>query len=492
MTPYRYPREPNGFEARSLPLGEIWSKFTSEIDSILTHAAATTTSPGNASPATATATTMVTTEVFTTVWRTSLTTVHLTTDVVRTKTLNGADTTSPDPTPSTTSRELTPTSLASPTAPSNPPKSAGITSTSSSSTSTRNASNGVIGTPTLTLSLLTHKPLAHVTGIPSFNATNNGSHNATAQRKHAIIGGLAGAIAGLVLIGILIVFCLRKRRRKNGASDEPVSEKGVRPAMARKWSEFTARHSTSTVMPPVSHGTNTPDIDGGLIRMSLDRWPRPYAHGEGYRESLGPRRLQVMNPSPPRPATPQTRGSSESVTRFVNRQKTAIVSVFAGGTRARAGSNGESPNHGLVAPTITIDPALSSECVAANAYAPSFRSLPSVSSTAMVEQRPPEDPFLTPPDERDEMEEPQTKPRRPGIAPLQSAASVAARTLSNIGSALNPFRSKSYVNESVTSASVSRRSVISSSSAGDPFHYDRPSLRNHRDTGSTWQVYEGT
>jgi hypothetical protein len=486
----REPQNRHEVEPRQVDLASIFSRLTSEFGGLLTDgptSASTPPKPTPTSPADETPTPpnrpspSMPTPAYTTVWRTSFTTVRLTT--------NSADSSSLPP-ESYSSSVL---ASGSDSSDSIPISSTALAATTHHSPLPTTDTSDLSGTPTLTMSFVTHKPVVSATSIPDNTTTKSDGH-----QKHAIIGGLSGSIAGLVLIGLLIFFFLKWRRRwEEDREDDVVSEKGIRPMLARKFSQLTARNSSPAPAPlPVSQGTSTPDYDGGVIRMSLD-WPRPYAHGEGYRESMGPRRLQVMNPSPERPSTPAPRGSSESVPGFISRQKTALAAVFAAGGRSRANSTGESPQKGFTVPTIAVDDASSTEHLPTNANGPtpSFRSYPSVSSLPMVEQRPPEDPFLTPPDERDELTPP-ARTQRPGIRPLQSAASAAGRTLSHMGSALNPFKSKSYLAPSTYAAST--RSVSSSSSAGDQFQFDRPSIADSnareydRSTKSTWAVYEGT
>ena len=446
---------------RSLPLGKIWSVFTSEVGGILTQAtetatdgAATTTSPVPVTMITTLVPVPVlTTTVDTTIVRTSYITVHTTAVVPLPTQCQSSD--SCDHTSTTKGGQHT-------------SKTSGGKHTSLPEIVTRKTS-----TPTIK-SIKSYQTEQSVTA-PSATSSPPVSHH-TANNKHAIIGGLSGAIAGLVLIGALIIFFLRKRRRRRQDEEaESMSEKGLRPILARKWSELTSKRSTIGAAPPVSRGT-TPDLDAGVLRVSMDHWPRPFAHGESFRESMGPGQLRVMNPDPSRPVTPMPRGSSESVTGGFFRQPRTALAAFLG-NRSRGNSATRTPSQDQQIPTIAIDAASSSDHIAPQAPTPSFHSYPSVVSLPFVEQRPPEDPFLTPPDERDELSNPPT-PRRPGITPLQSAAGAASRTLSHIGSALNPFRSKSNMAASVKSQQ-SRHSVstfVTSSSAGNPFQLDRPSI----------------
>jgi hypothetical protein len=473
----------------SIPLGEIWTALTSEIGGIFTDNPDSTTdgSGTTASPVTVTMITtdvpvpVYTTTVDTTLVKTSFVTVRVTTQipVPHTHTSHGGDPQSSKQSTITTTRQHT-------TLPE--------IATQSTPSPTRSGSSLWQTEQSATAPSSTSSPAAS-------------SHNS--DRRHAIIGGLSGAIAGLVLIGALIIFFLRKRRRRDadGESRESMSEKGFRPILARKWSELTTRKSVAEAQPAVSRGS-TPDLDGGLIRVSMENWARPYANGQSFRDSMGPRRLQVMNPDLSRPETPLRRSSDSNVAAggFLRQPRTAFAAFL--GNRSRGNSATRTPSRDANIPTIAIQPAGSSGHGTPQGATPSFRSYSSVTSLPVVEQHPPEDPFLTPPDERDELSTPST-PRRPGIAPLQSAG----RTLSQLGSALNPFRSKSNM---TMKSQASRRSVstfFSSSSAGDPFALDRPSVyerslrrqgsendRSLRRAGSDaeqpevprWTVYEGT
>lgn len=472
----------SGIDFDSISLGEVWSAVTSEFGEILSDGTTPTAQPSDGKLS-ATVQTMITTAVVSG----PVSTLTVGTTIIRTSYVT---------VPATTERE--PPKATACSGP-NPPDSC----TDKPSPTTTNGSHTslpavVTDSPTMTVSFKTHSPLI----TPSATAAAESSTNHSA-RKHAIIGGLSGTIAGLVLIGVLICVWMRRKRPRDD-EDESISEKGLRPAIARKWSELTTSRSVpiSAPLPTASRGTSTPDFDGGLIRMSLEHWPRPFAHGESFRESIGPRRLQVMNPDLSKPTTPVPRGSSETEQSFLKRQRSAITAALLGAKASSSNSIRDNISRDAQVPAISIDPAHSTEFVAPNA--PSFRSYPSVSSVQLVQQQPPEDPFLTPPDERDEIvhESAQARPRRPSLAPLQNAAGAAGRTLSHIGSALNPFRSKSNYAESAKT--YSRNSVSTFSSAGDPFQLDRPSIREstgvqgrmggelERERMPNMTMYEGT
>ncbi|TKA30333.1 hypothetical protein B0A50_02560 [Salinomyces thailandicus] len=325
----------------------------------------------------------------------------------------------------------------------------------------------------------------------STSETSSASSNVAAPssgslQKHAIIGGLSGAIAGLVLIGVIICFCLR-RRRKATETPDPTHEKGmIRPAIKRKWTELTGR-GTPNHTPQITQSTPViVDEDHHIIRMSTQHWARPYAEGqgEGYREFAGPAPLRVVNPDLSRPNTPSA--SSLTAGSFLKRQRSALAVVLLSAGRSRSGSKASAYQTKDV-PDITIDPILSQECVANIAETPSFRSYPSLATLPEITQHPPEDPFITPPLE--------TGPRqRPGLTPLQTASTAAKRTLSHLSSFLNPFshappHSSLSPSSSAADNPATRNSATTLSSAfssrlshrntaySDPFDLDKPSVR---------------
>ncbi|KAK4893758.1 hypothetical protein LTR27_008006 [Elasticomyces elasticus] len=396
------------------------------------------------------------------------------------------------------------------------------------------------GSGSLTVSLETQRPVT----TPSATASSS-AITATSRltQKHAIIGGLSGALASFVMIGAILFFCLRKRRRRNEVDElsvqhEVLDEKGFRPTLKRKWTELTSKGTPKPTpqLPPTSSPI-TIDEEHHIIRMNTQHWARPYAlgHGEGYRESVGPGQLRVTNPDASRPVTPgrtssdtnasflgrlQYLGASRPTTprsdtagSYLGKQRSRLAAVMLTANRSRTSSR--SNVHDATPPRIpeiVIDPQLSRECIAPQARTPSLRLYQSATSQPYVQQHPPEDPFLTPPDERDETTSQhqttaQQRPARPSLAPLQSAA----RTLSHIGSVLNPFsyRTTSVNKTALPSVRSSTGSIstgsISTWSAGwsqrntgisDPFDLDRPSLRGSNAPGNDLEhgkpLYAGT
>ena len=318
------------------------------------------------------------------------------------------------------------------------------------------------------------------------------------HHKHAIIGGLSGALAGLVIIGLLICFCFRKRHRVDATEQDTtsLSEKGKRPLFIRKWTTMTTKGTPKpTPHLPADASPVTVDEDHHIIRMSVNHWHRPFAkgNGEGLRESIGPGRLRVVNPDVSRPATP--------------RMRTALAVVLASAGRSRTNSRSTVPTvnrspqtvyTARKAPEIAIDPALSRECVASFEAPPSFKSYLSLASLPPVHPRHADDPFITPPLDA------AARQKRPALTPLHSATGLAGRTLSHLGSTLSPFRATAKPNpaESVrTVSTMSSRLSRRDTGFSDPFDLDRPSVRGSEagyarsaqgHQGPHWSLYEGT
>ncbi|KAK5115554.1 hypothetical protein LTR62_001213 [Meristemomyces frigidus] len=302
-----------------------------------------------------------------------------------------------------------------------------------------------VPTGTLTMSLQSHRP-----AVASALSTV-ARHESTSRQ--VIIGGLCGSIASLLVLGLLIFFILRRRRKRKDDETgitELMDEKDSRPAFMRQWTVMTTKSPPKQdphdpqMLSPV-----TVDEEHHIIRMSTKHWARPYAHGtgEGYRESMVPGALRVVNPDISRPSTPTLSSLTESPRKFMSRQRLALATVLltVGGSsigRSRAGSRADQVQTSG-GQDVIVDAALSRECIAPTAIAPSLQSSRSASSLQVLHHHQPlDDPFLTPPEERNESNLRLSPPRRPGLAPLQStpAAGLAQKTLSNI---LHPFRSKS-------------------------------------------------
>ncbi|KAH9807336.1 hypothetical protein Tdes44962_MAKER06372 [Teratosphaeria destructans] len=349
-------------------------------------------------------------------------------------------------------------------------------------------------------SLQSNAPLS-TPSATSGNALSSARSTLSGQ-KHAIVGGLSGAIAGLVLIGVIVAFCLRRniRKRPEYEDHESSTEKGFRPVLSRKWTELTGKGTPRELWQPAQAETPvTVDEDHHLIRMNTRHWPRPYAQGqgEGWRESQAPGTLRVVNPDESRPATP-ARMPSDTAESFLKKQRSAIVAVIASAGRSRANSQ---PTQQFASPkpvpSITVDPAPSRECVLSTDRAPSCKSYPSVRSSLVIMQQPPEDPFLTPPEATADPTV-QQRPRRPDLAPVQHATSAATRTLSSFGGVLNAFRTRSNVTVRTSSTWSSRLSKRCTGQYSNPFDLwvhkpvPAPAHGRERDSGGRWTLYEGT
>ncbi|EMC95904.1 hypothetical protein BAUCODRAFT_508776 [Baudoinia panamericana UAMH 10762] len=468
------------------PFAAFWSAFTSEFgQEFATDSGAASTKPGSSLPAaqmTVTTTAVVTIPLTTvtirsTLLETSFVTVPYTTGIVQPASTSSGNLPSASPLPSSIVMTGSSAGLSS---------SSSITSGQSTiPTVVTESSHSVPLTGSITLSLQTEQPMV----TPS--ATAQGvTHRYETMHKHAIIGGLCGTVAGLVVLGLLVFFWLTRRRRQqqregdtasdaaSGSPEGSFTEKGLRPSIVRKWTELTGKGTPKQPPEPGSTSPVTVDEEHHIIRMSVQHWPRPYArgHGEGFRESVGPGQLRVMNPDQSRPQTP--RMSSDTAGSFLRRQRSALAAVLLHGNRSKPSLHSKRDSIPSIPqiPEIQIDPALSQECIPANIQTPSFRSYPSASSLPVVRQQPPEDPFLTPPEESTEVQA-QPRKKRPGLTPIQSAAGAAGRTLSNLGSALNPFRGRSNTATSGRAESTfSSQPSMRESTFSDPFDLDRPSM----------------
>ncbi|KAK5137179.1 hypothetical protein LTR08_000684 [Meristemomyces frigidus] len=281
--------------------------------------------------------------------------------------------------------------------------------------------------------------------------------------------------------------------------------------MVRQWTALTGK-GTPKPTPRIAQISSpvTVDEDHHIIRMSTQHWARPFAtgQGEGFRDSVAPGQLRVVNPDESSPATPRpSTQRSDTAGSFLKKQRTALTAVLLNANRSRANSRTNVLSSGT--PEIPIDPALSRECIIApTTPTPIYKSYASVVTLPVIVQQPPDDPFITPPLETATTAAEQ-KSKRPGLAPLQSAAGAAGRTLSHIGNFLNPFRTHSNAAESVRTFSRHSVSTYASRSSwrgtafSDPFDLDRPSVRSSAvpcrtesevEKGRTpsQNVYEGT
>jgi hypothetical protein len=482
-----------------LPFGAIWSAFTSEYgeftSQIISQLSGDSTVPP-ARPETMTTTAEVTVPVSTitvhpTVLETSFVTVPLTTvDPPSSSSLLSRSI------PSRSSQRRTTSTLSSIYSTTSAVAQSSLSTWSATTPSATlpvvvsGTSSEDVPTGSMTLTLQTNQPAA----TPAAPTALALSGSARLYHKRAVIGGLCGAIAGLLLVGAFIFCCLRRRRRRkeDDASehyDDGMAEKGLRPALKRKWTELTGRGTPKPTpqLPPASSPL-TVDEDHHIIRMNTNHWVRPYAQGtgEGYRESMPPGQLRVMNPDISRPVTPR----SDTASSFLRKQRSALAAVLFSNAASRSRASSNAASLRAPVPEILIDPALSRECIAPNVATPSFRSYPSVTSLPLVQQQPPEDPFVTPPEEKGEPTA-SIRPSRPHLTPIQSATSFAGRTRGHIGSVLNVFRSQSHTAESTRSVSSwESRPSQRGSRYSDPFDLDKASVKESNDVhkGRSTQV----
>lgn len=352
---------------------------------------------------------------------------------------------------------------------------------------------------------------------PDESATNQSQDLAT---KNAIVGGLSGAIAGLVLIGLLLCFCLRIRKRRSIEPEHPVhiEEKGARHGSTRKWTDMVSSKALDASPPKPEPRRSPVIVDDHLISMSLDHWERPYAYTEGLRESMGPgQQLRCTNPDPMRPETSSPPSLYHSPASFLRRQRSALTAVVV---HSNANRLHGSPNSLAVpAPAATVDKTQLHDNTA-TAEQTSIKS-----SASIIRPQTPYDPFVISLPQQQHQQQQQTPIQKPALArprrtPIQSMSTTSAsRTLSNFGSyMLNPFRTRSNVKEDIGADSFSRHSATTFASSNpswrnrprsDPFDLDRPSLRSWRGVqdaeanrsmgaegpvGLQWRVstYEGT
>ena len=262
------------------------------------------------------------------------------------------------------------------------------------------------------------------------------------SRKQAIVGGLAGAIGAMVLIGILLCFCLRRRhRRGDEEEDEEDGLKSVKPAMTlatkpstvRLWNAL-GRGETARSTPEISKPRTPSPVDGSLIRVSTEHWTRPFVRKEGMRESLEPAPLRVVNANSnsSRSSTPQ----EERPAGFVRKQRSALAAFIQDGSRSESRNAVRRGPISYPKPQPMVgDPVYSSKAeVDSVAETQSVGSLPSDTSGPMVSQQPPEDPFFTSTTMLSTMEE--------VAPPMEPIKTDLTRTVSHFGKNANPFRTQ--------------------------------------------------
>jgi hypothetical protein len=233
------------------------------------------------------------------------------------------------------------------------------------------------------------------------NAPSGGAAGLSDSSRKAIVGGLAGAIAGFLITGFLLCLFLRRRQRRQERQEAEyyAGEKGsepstfiesVEPGLNQTWSGLARDVNRST--PELPQPRTPSPADGSLIRVSTEHWLRPYVAGGGLRESLAPAPLRITNPDGSTTNTPAlpTRPS------FFRQHSAALAAMFLGGS-SHASPYVSTPRSGL-GPTSKPPPLTSftsSKVGVAGLQTPSFNINSSKTSLAIVVQQPPDDPFLT-------------------------------------------------------------------------------------------------
>ena len=416
--------------------------------------------------------------VDTTILRTSLVTVYITDNVTTPKTTQ-------------TIKPLVPTLVSSSLA-SNPDLTKLLPSVATYNTPTVTVSS--------TSSLSAIQPFA-----TSSNSTAILNHHAQQAEKHAIISGLSGTIAGVVFIGLFICLYLRYRRRKHDSDESSLTEKSDRETSAASIVRVKALPATP------SESSASVDEDHHIIRMNTRHWLRPFAFGEGYRDSMPPGQLRVTNPDSSRPSTSRKR-SSDISSRFLGKQRSAFTGTDVVSNRSSGSLQPPPRAHNI--PVIRIDRAHSPQNAAPSTVAPSLKSCMSTKTLTHIQQKPPEDPFLVPSSKPDKspswqipMYNQSINSKASSKVTLSMVAGAVGRTLGYLSSILSPHsthsapttgpvtnvRALSHFSVSTHSSRPSRRS--------DPFDLDRSSLTvpgraasefTRYGQTSNWILYEGT
>jgi len=282
------------------------------------------------------------------------------------------------------------------------------------------------------------------------------------SRKQAIVGGLAGAIGALVVLGILLCFCLR-RRQKRADDDEdeedglkkPVKKPmtlGTKASTVRLWN--TLGRDTSRSTPEISRPKTPSAVDGSVIRVSTEHWTRPFVRKEGMRESLEPAPLRVVNSNAnaisnsSRSSTPQQENEEEEgKPGFIRKQRSALAALLQDGPRTNSRNAVRRGPISYPKPVVG-DPVYSSKAQVEDSRAASEEgegethsvgSLPSDASSLMVVQQPPADPFFASTTMLSTMEE--VAPPMDD-SPQKQQQPELSRSISHFGKNANPFRTQ--------------------------------------------------
>ncbi|WPH00464.1 Hypothetical protein R9X50_00329300 [Acrodontium crateriforme] len=278
---------------------------------------------------------------------------------------------------------------------------------------------------------------ATLSASPSTTNTPTGAA-ATSYHKHAIIGGLSGAIGGLLLIGVILGLFLRRKRRRYECELED-EKRSLGEIANRRWNDGTGSAGSLGSTPQIARigSPMAVDEDDHIIRMSFSHWVRPFAHGkgEGWRDSTIQGQLRVTNPDLSRPVTPKPTPDEGSPS-FLKHPRSALAAVLGGHNRSRTNSRSDlRPTPPI--PERIVPHAPSQELLIPKSN-PSCRSYPSAPSLAVVRQRPPEDPFASSDDQRICSKTRQ----RLSNASATSLQGAASRTASHLGDFLNSMKQR--------------------------------------------------
>ncbi|QIW98900.1 hypothetical protein AMS68_004418 [Peltaster fructicola] len=324
-------------------------------------------------------------------------------------------------------------------------------------------------------------PISTTTDAAAVASTPMASANNTDYHKQAVVGGLAGAMGGTVFLAILLILCCCGRRRWKRRTDNEKQPESQRPPM------LANEHSFFRPTPYLA-GRNRSSIksfrtaDGNVIRVNLDQFSRPFSEKESWRESVGPRRLTVMNPDKSLPGTPNI--AADYIPGFFGRYK--------GSPEMAVPEQVVYADRGLASkmPGMHIEAGLSKEWIVPSAY--QMNKSASVQTSPIVRQQPPHDPF-----QDDYAYEEDETPRK----------ATETRDWAAVGSALTPFVSRASQNaverhphpamHSVSSFSQATSRRVSSIT--DPFELESPEVRQEprfimqqSPRGGRIRTYDGT
>lgn len=371
-----------------------------------------------------------------------------------------------------------------------------IPTTSSTSTSASAESTYVLSYEPISGSI-SYAPTSSSSFVTSASATSTPSHTLAADvgshtegstassdmihmsnsRKQAIVGGLAGAIGVLVILGLLLCFCLRRRQKRADDDDDEDEEEGLKKPVkkpmtlgtkastVRLWT--TLGRDTSRSTPEISRPKTAATMDGSL---ASEQWTHPSARKEAMRGSLEPAPLNVVNsttanhalthPSATSGTPPQENEEQEGKPGFIRKQRSALATLLQDGPRTNSRNAVRRGPISYPKP-VAGDPVYSSKAKvedsrlstttegdetagqeAGEGETQSVGSLPSDTSSLMVVQQPPADPFFASTTMLSTMEEVAPPMQDSPAKQQQQQAPELSRSISHFGKNANPFRTQ--------------------------------------------------